>query len=212
MPGNEEVYADGYIKVPAKKWYHIADALTRRDELLEAVLKVLGAINEKLAAAPLAAPPPVVVPAPPPPAPLEWAPVTDRLDLVSSSWKDYLSRIRGMPVARVGRYTGTATTMQTVASWHVGILWKKKYGTLRELSMISNNFPNTRFRLRIELGEPLEEKVYIFDEIEMQAVLTLPFPENRLPYGTWVYLDARSVGPAITVDGSITGVEWSYEG
>lgn len=208
---DEEVYADGFIKVPAKRWYHIADALTRQDELMGATLKVLGAINKKLVEVPTAPP---AVPAPPvaPPAPPEWAPLTDRLDIITSDFRDYLSRIRGLPIARVGRYTGAATTWQTVVSWNVGRVWKKRYGSLREISMVSNNFPNTRFRLRVEPGEPIQEKITMFDELEIQAVLTLPFPDNRIPYAaeTWIFLDARSIGPLITVDGSITGSEWSY--
>lgn len=213
MPEDEEVYADGYIKVPAKKWYHIADALTRRDELMEAVLKILGAINEKLPVI-AAPPPPLVVRPPPPPAPLEWTPLTDRLDIITDHFRDYLSRIRALPVARVGRHAGVLGDIDwhTVVSWNVGRIWKKKYGSLKEISMVSNNFPNTRFRLRVEPGEPIQEKVIMFDELEIQAALTLPFPDNRIPYAaeTWIYLDTRSVGPAITVDGSITGAEWSY--
>jgi len=48
MAKGEKVYTDGYIRVPERKWYQIADALTRQDELMEAILKVLGKINEKL--------------------------------------------------------------------------------------------------------------------------------------------------------------------
>lgn len=212
---DEKVYADGYIRVPAKKWYHIADALTRQDELMGAILKVLGAINQKMVEVPTAppAPPPVA-----PPAPVEWTPLTDRLDIITKDFRDYLSRIRAWPIARVGRYPippapGTDTTWQTVTSWNVGHIWSKRYGTLREVSMdcpIPGDFPNTRFRLRIETGEPTEQKVILFDELEIGTALTLPFPENRLPYDTWVYLDCRSIGPAIVVDGSITGSEWSY--
>ncbi|MBA7593129.1 hypothetical protein ES703_00046 [subsurface metagenome] len=207
-PEEEEVFADGFIKVPAKRWYHIADVLTRRDELMDALVKVLGALNEKLAAA--EAPPPApALPPLPPLAPPEWTPLTDRLDIISSNYKIYLSRIKGMPVTEVDRYAGAATTWQTLVAWHVGIVWKKKYGTLREISMVSNNFPNTRFRLRVELGEPLEEKITLLDELEIQAALTLPFKENRLPYDTWVFLDCRSIGPAIVANGSITGIEWN---
>ncbi len=214
MAEDEEVYADGFIKVPAKRWYHIADALTRQDELMEAVLKVLGAINEKLPTI-VAPPPPLVVRPPPPPAPPEWTPLTDRFDIITNHFRDYLSRIRALPVTRVGRYPtppapGTDTTPQTLASWNVGRVWSKRYGMLNEVSMVSNNFPNTRFRLRVEMGAPTEQKVILFDNMEIQAALTLPFSENRLPYDTWVYLDCWSTGPAIIVDGSIMGVEWSY--
>lgn len=205
---DEEVYADGYIRVPARRWYHIADALTRRDDLMEAVLKVLGAINEKL----VAVPPPVVVPpvfppAPPavPPAPpVEWKPVTDRLDLLVGQLNSYLGRIRGLPVARVGRYTGIDPTWQTVVSWNVGHVWSRRYGMLREISMTSSIPASTRFRLRIEN----DVNAVLFDELEIGAPLVLPFSDNRLPYDTRIYLDCRSIGPIIVVDCSITGSEW----
>ena len=201
-PHKDEVYANGYIQVPAGRWFHIMDALSRKSDLEEAILRVLGKINEKLAA-PQAQP---LVPTPPGPAPIEWKPVTDRIDLIT---REYLGYIKAFPVPRVGRYAGAAVTWQPLVSWNVGRVWTKKYGMLREISMVSNNFPNTRFRLRIELGSPLNTKVIVFDEVTIQAALTLPFPENRLPFDTWVYLDCRSLGPALTVDGSITGSEWS---
>ena len=213
MPGDDkEVYADGYIKVPKRRWWQIADVLTRQDELMDAILKVLGAINEKLAAwappAPPALPP---APAPPaPPAPPEWIPLTSRLDIIASRLDMITSRFRGLPIARVGRYTGAATTWQTLVAWYAGIVWSRRSGSLEEISMVSNNYASTRFRFRIELGEPLEDKIVLFDELQIQSPLTLPFPENHLPYGTWVYLDCRTTGAPITVDGSITGREWSY--
>jgi len=207
MPREEEVFADGYIKVPVKRWYHIADALSRQDELMEAMLKVLGKINEKLAAPIRITPPAVPSPAAPPT--IEIKPITDRLDLISKDLDNYLYRIKGLPIAAVNRYAGAATTWQTVTSWNVGHVWSKRYGELREVSMVSNNFPNTRFRLRVELGDPIRTKITLFTELQLLAALTLPFPENELPYDTWVYLDCRSIGPAIVVDGSITGSEWS---
>ncbi|KXA93020.1 hypothetical protein AKJ64_01585 [candidate division MSBL1 archaeon SCGC-AAA259E17] len=70
--------------------------------------------------------------------------------------------------------------------------------------MITDNYPATRFRLRIWN----DTKKNPFEDVEIQGPLTLPFHENRLPHGTWVYLDCRSTGPVITVDGSITGEEW----
>jgi len=205
-PHEGEVYADGYIKVPAGRWFHLMDALSRKGDLEEAILRVLGKINEKLAA-PRPAPP--AVPPIVPPAPIAWTPLTDRLDVITRDFREYLGYIKSLPIARVARYTGAAVTWQTLVSWNVGRIWAKRFGMLREISMISNNLPNTRFRLRIELGSPLNTKVTIFDEVTIQAALTLPFPENLLPYDTWVYLDVRSLGPAIVADGAVAGSEWS---
>jgi len=193
---DEEVYVDGYIKIHAKRWYQIADALTRRDEIQKTMLKVLGAINEKL----------VSVPTVPPALPA--VPALPVVPLIDTLVEEYMSHIRALPVSRVGRYTGTATTPQSLASWNVGHVWAKRYGMLKEISVVSNNFPNTMFRLRVELGEPISQKVVLFDNVTIQAALTIPFPENRLTYGTWVYLDCWSTGPAIIVDGSIAGTEW----
>jgi len=201
MQPKKTVYGDGQLPIPSER--HLLDFFSRQDDLLEAILKVLGKINEKLAARVPATP--IIIP----PAPIGWTPVTDRLDLITEDFREYLSYVKGLPIARVGRYVGAAATWQTLVSWNVGRVWTKKYGMLRELSMTSNNFPNTQFRLRIELGPPTEAKVVIFENVTLPAALTLPFPENHLPYNTWVYLDCRSIGPAITVDGSITGSEWS---
>lgn len=93
MAEDEEVYADGYIKVPAKRWYHIADALTRRDELMEATLEVLGAINEKLVPTPTPAMPPAMPPAVPPPVPTPPAaplvlPVTIERTIPPNKWEE----------------------------------------------------------------------------------------------------------------------------
>lgn len=178
------------------------DALSRKGDLEEAMLRVLGKINEKLAVTPRVPEKPIIIP----PAPIGWTPLTDRIDLIT---REYLGYIKALPIARVARYAGAAVTWQPLVSWNVGRVWTKRYGMLREISMTSNNFPNTQFRLRIELGPPTESKVIILDNVVLPAALTLPFPENRLLYDSWVYLDVRSLGPAIVADGSITGSEWS---
>ncbi|GAI75139.1 unnamed protein product, partial [marine sediment metagenome] len=70
---------------------------------------------------------------------------------------------------------GTDTTPQTLVSWNVGRVWSKRYGMLKEVSMVSSLPVNTRFRLRVEMGAPTEQKVILFDNVEIQAALTLRF-------------------------------------
>jgi len=110
------------------------------------------------------------------------------------------SKFRGTPIAKVDRYSGTDTDYQTVVAWTVTT---GKIGDLKEVSMVSNNYTKTHFRLVIA-------EVAQFADKTIQAPLSLPFPE-----GTWdlkpadvVVLEAKSSdGTSITVDGSITGAE-----
>jgi len=104
----------------------------------------------------------------------------------------------GSPVAKLDRYSGTDQSYQEVVSWTVerGVV-----GELREVSMLSDTYAKTRFRLTIG------GRIYFRDKT-IQAPLTLPFPDNRLPAQTEVLLECKSSdGSAITVDGSISGKE-----
>ncbi len=105
---------------------------------------------------------------------------------------------RGDPVAKLGRYSGSDVTYQTVVSWTVS---DGKIGTLKEVSMITDQFSKTHFRLTIAGAKQFEDKL-------IQSPLTLPFPENKLDAGSVVLLECKSTdGTSITVDGSITGRE-----
>ena len=107
--------------------------------------------------------------------------------------------LEGTPVAKVDRYSGSDTVYQTVVSWTVSA---GKRGWLQEVSMITNNFEKTQFKLTIS-GETL------FQDKQVQASLTLPFPWNELTEGSVVLLECKSTdGTAILVDGSITGREF----
>jgi hypothetical protein len=107
--------------------------------------------------------------------------------------------LEGTPVAKVDRYSGSDTTYQTVVSWTVS---SRKRGWLQEVSMITNNFEKTQFRLKVA-GETL------FEDKQIQSSLTLPFPWNELDEGSVVLLECRSTdGTTILVDGSITGREF----
>jgi hypothetical protein len=106
--------------------------------------------------------------------------------------------LEGKPVAKVDRYQGGDTTYQTVVSWTVS---PGKRGWLQEVSMITDKFDKTQFRLKIA-----EET--LFEDKQIQSSLTLPFPWNELDEGSVVLLECRSTdGTAIIVDGSITGRE-----
>lgn len=106
--------------------------------------------------------------------------------------------MEGKPIAKVDRYSGSDTTYQTVVSWKVS---SGRKGWLQEVSMITDKFRKTLFRLRI--GDET-----LFEDKQIQTTLTLPFPWNELEEGTVVMLECRSIdGTPITVDGSITGRE-----
>ncbi len=106
---------------------------------------------------------------------------------------------RGDPISLLDRYSGTDTTYKTVVSWTVEA---GKTGELKEVSMMSDNYTVTHFKLTIAGEEQFKDKI-------IGAPLTLPFPENELEAGDIVILEVKRVaaGAAITVDGSITGRE-----
>lgn len=193
-----EVYADGHLKIPKKSWTHLADSLTRQDELMEVQLKVLGSMNRKLET--LAGKPAKEGEEEGPPISFKTAPITERQDL-------WLDRVRGKPAARIGRYEGADADYQTIVEWSVGKVWDKRWGMLEEVSVVSDNFPATRFRLTIDVPDVAIIKP--FEDVEIQAILDVPFPANRLPYDTDVRLECYSTGPAIQTDGKISGKEWS---
>ncbi len=105
---------------------------------------------------------------------------------------------QGTPVSKVDRYSGNDADYETVVSWTVGT---GKKGELKEVSMISDTYAKTEFKLTIASEEQ-------FADIIIQAPLTLPFPENSLLAGSVILLECRSTdGTAIVVDGSIVGRE-----
>jgi len=106
--------------------------------------------------------------------------------------------IVGTPIAKVDRYSGTDQAYQTVVSWTVST---GKSGDLKEVSMVTDNYDKTHFKLTIAGEVQFEDKL-------IQAPLTLPLPENKLNAGDVVLLECKSTdGTSIKVDGSITGRE-----
>ncbi len=109
------------------------------------------------------------------------------------------SGLGGKPIAKVDRYSGTDEEYQEVVKWTVT---KGKRGEFKEVSMVTDDYANTHFRLTIA-GEKQ------FEDVLIQAPLTLSFRINDLPAESAVLLECkrRVAGAAITVDGSITGRE-----
>jgi len=107
-------------------------------------------------------------------------------------------RSGGKPVAEINRYSGNLTDYQTVVSYTVAA---GRTGLLFEVSMVTDQFTKTQFKLTVA-------GVVLFQDIIIQAPLSLPFPPAELAAGNIVLLECKSTdGTAIVVDGSITGSE-----
>ena len=102
------------------------------------------------------------------------------------------------PVCNVQRYSGASTTYQWIASWVVGA---DVIGYLAEVSLISSNYSKTLFKLDID-------GAHIFTDLQIDAPLSIPFSDTKLPEATEVHLYAKSSdGTSITADGMISGKE-----
>jgi len=103
-----------------------------------------------------------------------------------------------IPVAKVDRYTGTDQTYKEIVKWRVQ---ERTEGELKEVSIVSNNYDKTYFKLIIG-------GITFFTDKKIQAPLTLPFPETKLRPAQEVILQCKSVdGTSIVVDASITARE-----
>lgn len=101
-------------------------------------------------------------------------------------------------LALLDRYSGSATTYQTVVSWTVPA---GKAGVLSEVEMESDTYAKTLWQLTIA-GE------VEFTNKAIQGPLALIFPNVNLAAGAVVLLEAKSSdGTAIVADGTITGKE-----
>lgn len=101
-------------------------------------------------------------------------------------------------IAKVGRYSGTSTSYQSIVSWTVT---STKSGELIEVSLTSDNFAKTQFKVEIGGG-------VIDTDIALGEALTLPFGKLKISGSTKVELFAKSTdGTAINADGSISGLE-----
>lgn len=105
----------------------------------------------------------------------------------------------GLPISRVDRLaTSDAVNYQEVVEWTVAV---GNEGDLHEVSLFSDDFSKTRFRLTIAGAQQWADRV-------VGTSLSIPYRANRLPAGAQVLLEARSTdGTLVTVDGSISGAE-----
>ena len=102
------------------------------------------------------------------------------------------------PVVQLGRYTGTDTTYQSVVKWTVSA---SKGGVLKEVSMESDNYAKTRFKLLIGGTAYFTDKTIL-------APLAVPFADVSLSAAIEVEVQAKSSdGTSIIVDGLISGKE-----
>lgn len=98
----------------------------------------------------------------------------------------------------VDRYSGSAAAYQEFAKWTVTAL---KTGELKEVSMITDDYANTVWKLVIGATT-------VFEDLVIQSALTLPFFDLRLAPATVVTLSCHSDGAtAIVADGTIVGKE-----
>lgn len=102
------------------------------------------------------------------------------------------------PAGDNGRYSGTATGYQAVATWTVT---STRSGKLVDVSMITSNYSKTNWKLVVAGDE-------LFTGLQIGGALTKIFGELSLAGGDVVELSAASSdGTSITADGSITGKE-----
>lgn len=98
----------------------------------------------------------------------------------------------------VGRYAGTDTTYQEVASWTVAT---GKVGELKEITVLSDDYDHTA--LKITVGA-----VTFATDWTAQGSMPLIFEDLKLAAGAEVKVEAKSTdGTSITVDAVITGKE-----
>lgn len=103
-------------------------------------------------------------------------------------------------VTEVNKYSGGAVAYQPLVSWTVPV---GKTGYLRQVSMVTDTFAKTHFRLTIAGSEQ-------FADLLLQATLTLTYPDLRIDAGAVVLLEVKSTdGTGIVVDGEMTGKEVS---
>jgi hypothetical protein len=98
----------------------------------------------------------------------------------------------------IGRYTGTAQTYQTIATWTVTT---NKIGELKEILVLSSDWSKTQFQITI--GDTVFKSSW-------QMLLSMPllFVDLRLAEGTTTKVECKSTdGTSITVDAVITGKE-----
>lgn len=101
-------------------------------------------------------------------------------------------------ITRLARASPATTTYVTVVSWTVD---EDAIGILRFVEMESDDYEHTRFRLTIA-------GVLQFNDVQIEASLTLEWPDVKLAAEAVVLLEARSTDTTeVHVDGDILGKE-----
>lgn len=101
----------------------------------------------------------------------------------------------GNPITKLGYYSGSDVAYQTLVSW---VVTAGYYGVLNEIAFTSDT--NARFRLTIAGVEQ-------FADLKVVAPPSFPLPANKLAAASTILLEVKSTGPAIEVNGDITGKE-----
>ena len=98
----------------------------------------------------------------------------------------------------VGRYSGSAITYQTIATWTVAAL---RTGQLIEISMVGS--PLAKILFQVVIGA-----VTFMTEQRVDTSLTIPFTDLTLVAGSTVTIQCKSTdGSAIIADASIVAKE-----
>ena len=105
----------------------------------------------------------------------------------------------GTPIAEEDRLSTSSNVYGDVVSWTVSA---GNEGDLHEISMISDNFAATEFRVEINGVVQWTDRV-------LQAPLSVTWRINRIIAGAVIRLQGRSPdnATAIVLDGSISGTE-----
>lgn len=207
-------------EIPDEKWIEWFDSFTRIDDLLETIAEDQKELKEELAGLPtftkeemeeivaatseeigqaiagqLQIPSPTVE--------------VDQIGEIEADLEmDKILKLSGggaNPVVEKGRFEGTQTTYQEVVKWKVGDVWNKDYGLALRIDFSSTNTDKTEYRLR------MGSKTMFVDE-QFQTPFSIQLPAAQMSDDEEVTLWAKSTdGSPLTVDGVITGVEWSWE-
>lgn len=101
-------------------------------------------------------------------------------------------------ITAFGRYSGSATTYQTLVSWTVAT---GKAGVLASVELEADTYAKARFQLTIA-------GVVKFTDAQIQGPLDLEYPDVNLSAAQVVLLEVKSSdGTAIVADAVINGKE-----
>lgn len=110
-----------------------------------------------------------------------------------------LPRETGKLISKVGSLSTAVTGYGTVANWAAT---SGRFGTLREVSLDTDNFAKTNWQLVIDGDVQWIDQVF-------RSPLSIPFPETNLPDFLYATLSAASTdGTTVKAYGSISGKEW----